>query len=177
MRQSGCWMSILFTNEQMTVFQARSILFQACLELSFWGTRFGPSGSSWGYGIALLICQEHWWRMRWVMERFSSQLQQQCFANWWRRKCIMGLPLSILRGKTLEEWVILACNNFAGIVGEEWQWYLLQRLNSGRYCLLEIQTTPPHRHLSLTPADDPILVVKLPGVAESFNTVIDEMST
>ena len=34
-------------------------------------------------------------------------------------KVVMGLPLSILWGNTLEEWVILADNNFPGIVGEE----------------------------------------------------------
>jgi len=32
---------------------------------------------------------------------------------------VMGLPLSILWGNTLEEWVILAHNDFHGIVGEE----------------------------------------------------------
>jgi hypothetical protein len=32
---------------------------------------------------------------------------------------VMELPLSILWGNTLEEWVILADNNFPGIVGEE----------------------------------------------------------
>jgi len=86
MRWSGCWMSILFANQQMTVFQARSIQFQACLELSFWRTRFGPSGSSWGDGCGMLICQEHWWRMKWVLERLSPWLQRQCSANWWLRK-------------------------------------------------------------------------------------------
>jgi len=33
-------------------------------------------------------------------------------------KVVMGLPLSILWGNTLEEWVILADNDFPGIVGE-----------------------------------------------------------
>ena len=41
-------------------------------------------------------------------------------------KVVMGLPLSILWGNTLEEWVILAVNDFAGIVGEEREWYPLQ---------------------------------------------------
>jgi len=31
---------------------------------------------------------------------------------------VMGLPLSILWGNTLEEWVILAPNDFPGIVSE-----------------------------------------------------------
>jgi len=35
------------------------------------------------------------------------------------KKVVMGLPLSILWGNTLEEWVILAHNDFPGIVGEE----------------------------------------------------------
>jgi len=59
-------------------------------------------------------------------------------------KVVMGLPLSILWGNTLEEWVILAHNDFPGIVGEEREWYLLQRLNSVPRHLLEIQSTPPH---------------------------------
>jgi len=41
-------------------------------------------------------------------------------------KVVMGLPLSILWGNTLEEWVILAHNDFPGIVGEERVWYPLQ---------------------------------------------------
>jgi len=41
-------------------------------------------------------------------------------------KVSMGLPLSILWENTLEEWVILAHNDFPGIVGEEREWYLLQ---------------------------------------------------
>ena len=41
-------------------------------------------------------------------------------------KVVMVLPLSILWGNTLEEWVILADNGFPGIVGEEQNWYLLQ---------------------------------------------------
>jgi hypothetical protein len=34
-------------------------------------------------------------------------------------KVVMGLPLSILWGNTLEDFVILAHNDFPGIVGEE----------------------------------------------------------
>jgi SNF2 family DNA or RNA helicase len=37
-------------------------------------------------------------------------------------KVVMGLPLSILWGNTLEEWVILAHNDFPGIVSEEREW-------------------------------------------------------
>jgi hypothetical protein len=67
-------------------------------------------------------------------------------------KVVMGLPLSILWGNTLEEWLILAHNNFPGIVGEEREWYSLQRLSSVPRRLLEIQTTPPHRHSALISA-------------------------
>jgi len=90
-------------------------------------------------------------------------------------KVVMGLPLSILWGNTLEEWVILARNDFPGIVGEEQEWYPLQRLNSVPRRLLEIQTTPPHGHPALVSALEPILVVTMPGVAETFKTVINEM--
>ena len=53
-------------------------------------------------------------------------------------KVVMGLPLSILWRNTLEEWVMLAHNDFPGIVGEEREWYPLQRLNSVLHRLLEI---------------------------------------
>jgi len=89
---------------------------------------------------------------------------------------VMGLPLSILCGNTLEECVILADNDFPGIVGEEREWYLLQRLNSVPCRLLEIQITLPHGHPALISAHEPILVVTMPGVAETFKTVIDEMT-
>ena len=71
MKQSGWWMRVLFANHQITVLQAASIQWQTCLESSFWHTRFGPSGSSWGDGFGILICQKHWWRMEWVLERLS----------------------------------------------------------------------------------------------------------
>jgi hypothetical protein len=41
-------------------------------------------------------------------------------------KVVMELPLSILWGNTLEEWVNLAQNNFPGILGDEREWYQLQ---------------------------------------------------
>jgi len=90
MKQSGYWMRVLFATQQMTVFQAPSIQFQASLEVCFWWTTFGPSGSSWGDGFGMLICQEHWWRMKWDLERLSPRLQQQCFANFWLRKSWWG---------------------------------------------------------------------------------------
>jgi len=91
-------------------------------------------------------------------------------------KVVMGLPLSILWGNTLEEWVILAHNDFPSIVGKKRLWYPLQILNSVPLRLLEIQTTPPHGHPALVSALEPIMVVTMPGVAETFKTVIDEMT-
>ena len=91
-------------------------------------------------------------------------------------KVPMSLPLSILWRNTLEEWVILADNDFPGSVGEEQEWYPLQRLNSVSRLLLEIQITRPHGHPALISAHEPILVVTIPGIAETFKTVIDEMS-
>jgi len=91
-------------------------------------------------------------------------------------KVVMGLPLSILWGNTREEWVILAVNDFPGIVGEEREWHPLQRLNSVPRRLLEIQTTPPHGHPALVSALEQILVVTMPGVEETIKTVIDKMT-
>jgi hypothetical protein len=91
-------------------------------------------------------------------------------------KVVIGLPLSILLGNTLGECVILAHNDIRGIVGEELEWYWLQRLNSVHCRLLEIQTTPPHGHPAQVSALEHILVVTIPGVAETFKTVIDEMT-
>jgi len=42
--------------------------------------------------------------------------------------------------------------------------------------LLEIQSTPPHGHPALISALEPILVVTMPGVAETFKSVIEEMT-
>jgi len=91
-------------------------------------------------------------------------------------KVVMGLTLFMLWGNTLEEWVILAHNDFPGIVGEEQELYPLQRVNSVPRHLLEIQSTPPHGHPALISALQPILVVTMPGVAETFKGVIDEMT-
>jgi len=67
-------------------------------------------------------------------------------------------------------------NDSPGIVGEEREWYPLQRLNSVPCCLLEIQTTPPHGHPAHKSPHEPILVVIMPGVAETFKTVIHKMT-
>jgi hypothetical protein len=42
--------------------------------------------------------------------------------------------------------------------------------------LLEIQATPPHGHSALVLGLEPILVVTMPGVAQTFKTVIDKMT-
>jgi len=89
-------------------------------------------------------------------------------------KVVMGLPLSILWGNTLEEWVILAHNDFPGIVGEAREWYPLQRLNSVPHLLLEMQSKPPDWGPALISAHQSILVVTIPGVAETFENVINE---
>jgi SNF2 family DNA or RNA helicase len=86
-------------------------------------------------------------------------------------KVVMRLPLSILWGNTDEEWVILPHNDIP-----ERECYPLQRLNSVPCRLLEIQTTPPHGHPAHISAHEPILVVTIPGVAETFKTVIDKMT-
>jgi len=89
---------------------------------------------------------------------------------------VMGLPLSILWGNMLAEWVNMVQNDLPGIIGEEWEWYPLQRHNSVPRRLIEIQKTPLQGHAALTSALEPILVVTMPGVAETFKSVIDEMT-
>ena len=65
---------------------------------------------------------------------------------------VMGLPLSILCGNTLEEWVNLAQNVFPGTIVDEREWYPLRRQNSVPCRLLEIQSTPPQGHPALKSA-------------------------
>ena len=77
-------------------------------------------------------------------------------------KVVMWLPLSILWGNTLEEWINLAQYDFPGIIGDQREWYPLQRQNSVSRHLLEIQSTPLQEHPALTSAFDPILVVTMP---------------
>jgi hypothetical protein len=72
--------------------------------------------------------------------------------------------------------VILARNNFPSIVGEEREWYLLQKFNSVPHHLLDIQTTPPHGHPAHVSSLEQIWVVPIPGVGVTFTTVIDMMS-
>jgi hypothetical protein len=72
--------------------------------------------------------------------------------------------------------VILADNEFAGIVGAEWEWFPLQIVHSVPRHLLEIQTTPSHGYSALVSALESILVVTNPRVAEMIKTFIDEMT-
>jgi hypothetical protein len=72
-------------------------------------------------------------------------------------KVVIGFPLSILWGNTLEECVILVHNDIPGIVGEERESYLFPRLNSVPCCLLVILTSPPHGRPALVSALEPIL--------------------
>src|SRR5882757_8668847 len=59
---------------------------------------------------------------------------------------VMVLPLSILWGNTIKEWVILVHTDFPGIVSQQREWYPLQRLHSVPRRLFKIQPTSPHRH-------------------------------
>jgi len=53
-------------------------------------------------------------------------------------KVVMGLPLSILWGNTLDKWVNMAQNNFPRIISDKWEWYPLWRQNSVPCHLSEI---------------------------------------
>ena len=77
---------------------------------------------------------------------------------------------------SLKSGWFLAHDDFPGSVGEDWEWYPFQRSNSVPPHLLKIQTTPPHGYPALVSALEPTLVVTMPGVAETFQTVIDEMT-
>jgi hypothetical protein len=52
----------------------------------------------------------------------------------------------------------------------------LRRQNSASSHLLMIQSTPPQGHPALTSAFETILVVTMPGVAETLKSVINEMT-
>jgi hypothetical protein len=91
-------------------------------------------------------------------------------------KVVMGLPLSILWGNTNAEWVNMVQNDYPGIIGEEPEWYALRRHNSVPHCLTEIKKTPLQGLPAVTSTLEPILVVTIPGVVETFKSVIDEMT-
>jgi len=155
-RQSGCWMLILFVNHRMTTFQATNIRFQACPELSSWRTRFGPSGSLWGDGFGMLTCQEHWWRMKWVLERLSPWLQLQWFANWWLRKMYWGCHCPFYGGIPLKSrWFwrtttfpALSVKNGSGIRCTDWILYPAAHWRSRPHHLTAIQCWYQHLNQS-----------------------------
>jgi hypothetical protein len=89
---------------------------------------------------------------------------------------VMAFPLSILSANTVAERVILVDNDFPSIFGEEREWYQRQRLNSIPRHLLQIHSTPPQGHPALLSAYAQILVVTIPGVTETFQTIIDKMT-
>jgi len=91
------------------------------------------------------------------------------------KKVVMGLQLSILWGNTLAEWENMVQNDFPGIISKERKWYPLRRHNSVPRLLIEIQKTPPQGRPALSFVAEPILVVTMPAVAETFKSVIDEM--
>ena len=57
-------------------------------------------------------------------------------------KVVMGLPLSIMWGNTIDMWVHVAQSDYPVIIGEEPEWYPSRRQHSLPYCLIEIQTAP-----------------------------------
>jgi hypothetical protein len=91
-------------------------------------------------------------------------------------KVEMGLPQLIFWGNTLAEWVKMVPNNFPRIIGEERKWYPLRRYNSVPRRLMAIQKTPQQGHTALTSALQPILVVTMPGVAETFKSDVEQMT-
>jgi len=95
-------------------------------------------------------------------------------CNLLTEKVVVGLPLSIVWRNTLEEIENMVLNDNPGIIGDEWEWCPLQRLNSVPRPILEIQTTPALRHPVLTSAVKSIVVLSILGETETFNSVIDE---
>jgi hypothetical protein len=89
---------------------------------------------------------------------------------------VMRLPLSILWGNTLEVWVILALNDILSIVGKEWEWNPLQRMNSVLRRVLDIQTIPQHGHPPLISRYEQILVVTMCRVEGTVKTVKDQLT-
>jgi len=105
-----------------------------------------------------------------------TPLAAAMICNLLTEKVVMGLLLSIVWENSLREWANIAQNDYPRIIGIDWEWYPLQRLNPVPRRLLEIHTTPTHGHQSLTSAIETILVVTMPRGAETFNSVIDEMT-
>jgi hypothetical protein len=90
-------------------------------------------------------------------------------------KVVMGLPLSIVWGNTHEHWANLSQNDFLRIFGDKLVSYPLRRHHSVHSHLSEIQSTPPQDQSALTSAFEPILVVTMLRVAETFKSVIEKM--
>jgi len=67
-------------------------------------------------------------------------------------------------------------NNFCRIIGEEREWYPLRRHNSVPRRLMEIQKTLLQGHPALTSALGRILLVTMTEVADTFKSVINEMT-
>jgi len=91
-------------------------------------------------------------------------------------KLVMGLLLSMLWGNTLDEWVNMAQNEYPSIIGEAHVWYPLQRLYLVPCCISEIRTTPAVRHPAFTWALEQIIVITIPRVAATFQSVINKMT-
>ena len=91
-------------------------------------------------------------------------------------KVVLGVPMWIVWGNSHDKRVIMAPNDFPGIIGDERQRYPLGRWNSVPRHHSEIQSTPPQGHPALTSTIEPILVVTLPGVAGTFKSVINDMT-
>jgi len=91
-------------------------------------------------------------------------------------KVALGLLLTMLWGNTLDEWLNMVQHDYPRIVGIEWEWYSMQSPNSVSCPLLGIHTTPPQGHPALTSAHEPIQVVTMPRVAETFKCVINKMT-
>jgi hypothetical protein len=91
-------------------------------------------------------------------------------------KVVFGQPLSILWGQTQDEWINQAQNRYPAVLPEERGWYPLTKKNPVPRRLLEIKTTPPYGHPCLVSAHETILIVTLPGICETFKSVIKDMS-
>jgi len=89
---------------------------------------------------------------------------------------VMGLPLSIVWGNRLAECENMVQNDLSGIISEEWEWNPLRRHNSVPCRLIEIHNTLSQGHPVLTSTFEPFQVVTIPEVAETFKSVIYEMT-
>jgi hypothetical protein len=105
-----------------------------------------------------------------------TSLAAAMFCKLQTEKVVFGQPLSILWGQTLDEWINQAQNDYPAVPPEERGWYPLTKKNPVPRRLLEIKTTPPYGDPCLVSAHEPILIVTLPGICETFKSVIKDMS-